>query len=103
MKLREPDARVLALRIAATFPGRTASTAQIKKLVPKYVTLTNADLTPSESRANEEKWQQIVGNVISHKETSTSIFSRGHAERTTDGIRVTDEGVAYLKRQGYSV
>lgn len=103
MKLGEPDARILALRIAATYPGRTATTAQIKRDVPRYVKLTDADLTPSDTRANEEKWQQIVGNVISHKGTSTSIFNRGFAVRTADGIRVTDEGVAYVKKLGYSV
>lgn len=103
MKLGEPAARVLALRIAATFPDRTATTAQIKKQVPKYVTLSDADLTPSESRTNEEKWQQIIGNVISHKGTSTSIFNKGFAVRTADGIRVTDEGAAYLTKLGYSV
>lgn len=103
MKLGEPAARILALRIAAACPGRTATTTEIKKKLPAYVRLTDADLTPSESRANEEKWQQIVGNVISHKGTSTSIFSKGFAVRTADGIRVTDEGVAYLKRLGYSV
>ncbi len=97
MKLNEKQARILALRIAASFPNREASTAQIKKAIPRFVTLTDADLTPSQSRANEEKWQQIVGNVISHKNSATSIFAKGHAERIRGGIRVTDAGAKFLE------
>jgi hypothetical protein len=39
--------------------------------------------------------------VISHKPSSTSIFTQGYAERLADGIRVTDAGVAYLARLGF--
>jgi hypothetical protein len=39
--------------------------------------------------------------VISHKPSSTSIFTKGYAERLPDGIRVTDAGVAYLASLGF--
>lgn len=99
-KLREPEARLLALRIAATFPNHEATTTQIKELLPDYRELTPADLIPSQKRDGECMWQQIVGNVISHKTSSTSLFSQGLAVRTQDGIRVTDKGVTLLKTKG---
>jgi hypothetical protein len=46
-------------------------------------------------------WQQITGNVVSHQQQGNSIFNEGLADRTDDGIRVTDKGVKYLKSLGY--
>lgn len=100
-RLREPEARKLSLRIAAARPNHEASTAYIKDEIPKYIELTELDLEPSDTRPHECKWQQIVGNVVSHQKSSTSIFSKGLAERTDDGIRVTPEGLAYLEKLGF--
>jgi hypothetical protein len=103
LKLREPEARILALRIAASFPGHQAETAQIKDEVPKYRKLGPADLKPSTTRKNECMWQQIVGNVVSHDKSNTSIFKQGYAIRLIKlkSIRVTDKGIAYLKKLGW--
>jgi hypothetical protein len=100
-RLREPEARILALRIAASRPRREAETSYIKDRVPDYITLTALDLEPSKTRSGEPVWRQIVGNVVSHEATSTSIFTAGHAEIIPDGIRVTDAGVAYLATLGF--
>jgi hypothetical protein len=100
-RLREPEARILALRIAATYPNREALTSEIKDAVPKYITFTAEDLKPSSTRTTECMWQQIVGNVVSHKPRSTSIFTKGYAVRIEDGIKVTDSGMAYLKSLGF--
>ena len=100
-RLREPEARILALRIAASRPNREASTTYIKDHVSDYIELTPIDLEPSPTRQHEQRWQQIVGNVVSHHDTSTSIFVRGFADRTDDGLRVTDAGVAYLAKLGF--
>lgn len=100
-RLREPEARDLALRIAAACDHHEASTTWIKDRIVDYVALTPVDLQPSSTRPQEQKWQQIVGNVVSHHQTATSIFSRGYADRTDDGIRVTELGLAYLKKKGF--
>lgn len=100
-RLREPEARILALRIAAGRPNREAETPFIKDRVPDYITLNELDLEPSKTRAGEPVWRQIVGNVVSHETTSTSIFTKGYAETIPDGIRVTDAGVAYLASLGF--
>ena len=102
-RLREPEARILALRIAASRPGQEAATAYIKDHVTDYIDLTPIDLERSPTRHNEQKWRQIVGNVVSHEQASTSIFNMGYAVRMPDidGIRVTDNGVEYLQELGY--
>lgn len=99
-KLREPEARDIWLQIAATFPNRRASTTDIKHLAPKYREMSVEDLKPSLTRNNETMWEQIMGNVISHQNASTSLFVRGLAIRTSDGLEVTDAGMAYLKKKG---
>jgi hypothetical protein len=101
-RLREPEARILALRIAAAQPGHEAATTLIKENVPDYIALTPHDLKPSTSRNTEKMWQQIVGNVVSHKQNSTSIFQNGYAIRLHEGIKVTEKGLAYLKSLGFS-
>ena len=102
-KLREPEARILALRIAAAFPNHQATTARIKKEVPNYRDLGEADLKPSRTRPNECMWQQIIGNVVSHEGAGTSIFNRGWAVYipSRNSIRVTEKGLAHLKSSGF--
>jgi hypothetical protein len=102
-KLREPEARILALRIAVTFPNYQAETAQIKDKVSNYRKLGPADMQPSKTRKNECMWQQIVGNVISHDKSAVSIFNQGYAVRLVSlkSIRVTQKGIDYLKKLGW--
>ena len=100
-KLREQEARILVLEIAATFPNHQASTTEIKDAAPRFREFSEDDLKPSETRRNECMWQQIIGNAIgSHEKSSTSIFNRGLAVRTRDGIRVTEKGIEFLKARG---
>ena len=100
-RLREPEARLLALKIAAMRPNHTATTTFIKKEVPKYIELTQADLAPSKSRTNEFRWQQIVGNIISHDKTLQGPFVRGYAVKANNGLAVTKKGVDYLNNMGF--
>jgi hypothetical protein len=83
--------------IAATMPNNEITTKQLKELIPDYIVLTPIDLAPSDTRANECLWHQVVGNVVSHQFTGTSIFTRGFAIRTEDGLIVTDAGIEFLE------
>jgi hypothetical protein len=62
---------------------------------------TAEDQKPSPARKNEKLWQQIIGNVVSHQQSSNRIFNEALAVRTEEGIRVTEKGVEYLKSSGY--
>jgi hypothetical protein len=101
-RLHESEARVLVLKIAAQQPRRAASTQFLKKEVPRYIELSPLDRAPSRSRARAQVWQQIVGNVISHKDVRTGPFAMGFAMKTPDGIAVTRRGMAYLSSIGFS-
>lgn len=100
-RLREREARVLALKIAAQQPDRTASTEEIKKAVPSYIELSALDLAQSTTRPREKMWQQIVGNVISHKGSPSGLFINGYARRTPNGLSVTEKGMVYLNSLGF--
>jgi len=100
-RLREAEARILALKIAAQRPNRTASTQFIKREVPKYTELSELDLRPSTTRPKEALWQQIVGNVISHQDSPAGPFKKGYATRTSNGLSVTEKGMSYLNSIGF--
>ena len=100
-RLREAEARILALKIASLHPDRTASTEEIKNEVPSYIELAPRDLAQSSTRPRENMWQQIVGNVISHRGSPSGLFLNGYARRTPDGLSVTDKGMDYLKSMGF--
>jgi hypothetical protein len=100
-RLREWEARFLVLRIAASFPHNEATTRQIKDAVPALIKLTTKDLEPSLTNPNECHWQEIIENVISSGKGIHCIFAKGYVIRLDDGIRVTPEGLAYLKMKGY--
>jgi hypothetical protein len=100
-RLREAEARILALKIAAQQHNRTATTGFIKQEVPKYTELSDLDLQRSPSRNNEPLWKQIVGNVSSHQESPAGIFMQGYATRTPEGLSVTEKGMTYLNNMGF--
>ena len=103
-RLREAEARMLALRIAAGGPKHEASVEEIKRRLPELHKLTDIDLAASKSRPREKNWELIVGNAVgSHNlpRIKTSLVARGLAERTAEGIRATDAGVDFLKQAGF--
>lgn len=101
-RLREPEARILVLKIAAQQPSRSAPTKFLKREIHKYIELSAKDRERSKSRGREELWQQIVGNVISHRNVREGPFVRGYAIKTANGISVTMKGLAYLSSMGFS-
>ena len=100
-RLDEAEARILALKIAAQRPNRTATTTHIKREVPNYIELSEVERRKSTTRVNESMWQQIVRNVISHQDGPEGPFVKGYARRTRDGLAVTKKGMDYLNSMGF--
>jgi hypothetical protein len=94
--------RVAALQVAAGSPDGKATMTQIKNEVHKYVDLTPEDRLPSKTRPNEAMYQQIVGNIVSHRQSRNNIFALGWATYTGDGIQITEAGRHYLKKLGFN-
>lgn len=102
-RLREPEARLLALKIAAGMPDRRASTQQLIDSASKFFAPSPNDLQPSSTRPLQPQWHQIIRNVISHRGSPHGPFHLGYAERTENGLAVTEAGIDYLRSRGYLV
>jgi hypothetical protein len=96
----EDEMRIAALRVAASKPHGKATTTELKNEVDQHVALTAEDLLPSNTRPNEAMYQQIVGNLVSHRASRNNIFAKGWAIYTGDGIQITDAGRQHLKNLG---
>lgn len=97
----EPEIAIAVLRICADAPGGEATIADLKRLVPDYINLTADDRVQSQTRPNEEVWEQIVRNIVSHRTAEGNIIAEGFAEHVHGGIRIADAGRNHLKRLGY--
>jgi hypothetical protein len=102
-RLREPEASILALKIAAQRPDRTASIEYITAALPSYTQLSARDLARSKSRPQESSWQQVVRNVFAHQQVQDGPFAQGYATRTPTGLAVTEKGLEFLNGMGFSV
>ena len=97
----ESEMRIGALQVARSKSGGCVSTTDIKGEIGRYVNLTPQDVVISQTRAREPMYCQIVGNLVSHSSTSRqSLFVRGLATRTDDGLCITDLGREYLRKLG---
>ena len=102
-RLREPEARILALKVAADQPNRQASTDVLINAIPRLTALSDVDMRPSLTRPAQPQWHQIVRNVISHRANPIGPFKLGYATRIKGGLAVTQKGVEYLRGLGFLV
>lgn len=94
---------IIAERILLHRLDRTATISELKKTLPNYTKLTRADLAQSPSRRNEKLWQQLVGNLVSHrKDKKTNLILDGVLEYLpkSRALRLTDDGVKHLRLKG---
>jgi hypothetical protein len=97
----ESEMRIGALQVARSKRNGCATTTEIKEEIGRFVDLTSKDMVISSTRSPEPMYCQIVGNLVSHRATSSrSLFVRGYATRTDDGLCITDFGRQYLARLG---
>lgn len=100
-RLREQEARLLALKIASESKDFTANMQDIREGVQKLYPLSPADRRPSPTRPAEQLWQQILRNVVSHRGSAKSIFAMGFAHKVGTGIQITKAGLDHLKKSGF--
>jgi hypothetical protein len=100
-RLREREARILVLKIAASQPDYSATIVKLREEVPRYFDLSSADKARSRSR-NEAAWQIVIRNTMSsHRKGTRTIFAQGWAEKIDGGVRVTPLGIDYLNSIGF--
>lgn len=66
-RVSEIDVATAVEKYLSGQPGGTATIYQIKKELPKYLTLSADDQEQSITRPNEELWEQQVRNIVSHR------------------------------------
>lgn len=89
----ETEISEAVLQILAEVPDGEAPLDRIKELIPEFIKLTDADRAQSDTRPNEELWEQLVRNIVSHKETEGNYIAEGFLESPRRGwLRITDSG-----------
>ncbi len=101
-RVTEAEVAFATLQIAASRPDGIATFHRLRKELPNYLKLSAADQAQSETRPNEELWEQLIRNIKSHFEVLGNIICEGYAIHVPRvGYRITDSGKRYLKRKGY--
>lgn len=93
-RIQQADLVIPAMQIAEAHGGSIDTTTLKAIMVQKF--------KPSHADAQENaNWQmnfeQIVGNLISNKNMTESMFTKKYAVQTEDGFSLTEKGSEFLK------
>ena len=100
-RVTEADVAFATLQIAVGRPDGVATFHRLRKELPIYLDLSVADRAQSETRPNEELWEQLIRNIKSHSDVPENIICEGYATHVPRvGYRITDQGRRYLIRMG---
>src|SRR5690554_3523386 len=89
----EADISEAVLKILAGRPNGEATIGYLKKQIPSVLTLTAGDRQQSVTRPNEELWEQLVRNIVSHKTTEGNYIAEGYLAAPSRGrLRITQAG-----------
>jgi hypothetical protein len=88
------------LRFLKNCPSGRADIRTIKDHIRNTFPLTDADQEQSETRGNEEMWEQQVRNLVSHRGAEGNIINEGLIAYAPGYLEVTDAGRYYLKSKG---
>jgi hypothetical protein len=100
-KTSEPVLGLAVMQVLASQPNHEATVQALILHVPDYVELTGEDRQQSETRPNEETWEQRVRNLKSHHRTPGNVIGEGFVERVSKGrYRLTEAGRLHLQHKG---
>jgi hypothetical protein len=96
--VRERDLVIPALSAAAESPGGEITTTKLIEVLTDRFSPDGHDANIIDGRA-DTYFSQKVRNLVCHRDTGTSMFTRGYALHIpeTESIRITDAGRAYLQ------
>lgn len=98
-RIGERDVRVPALRAMAAEPNGTVKTSKLISVLEEHFQPAGEDAEILDNR-NDSRFSQIVRNLVSHQNSSTSLFSRGLAEYddAAGTLTITAEGREFLAK-----
>ncbi len=92
-RITEVEVGHAVLQILASRSNGRATVRVLKSEIPNYLTLSAEDQAGSDTRTNEEIWEQQVRNLKSHKNTDGNIFQSGYVVSVGRGVwQITDSG-----------
>lgn len=95
-RIRERDLVIPALRAAARNGGTISMTNLIDEMIAEFDP-SGEDAEILDGR-HDSKFSQKVRNLVSHRESPSSMFSQGYAIYHKDGesIEITKSGISFL-------
>ena len=97
MPIRERDLAIPALRAAADKPNGEISTSDLIVELEALLQPEGSDAEILDGR-NDTKFSQKVRNLISHRDGQQTMFAKGYADYTGDGIKITAAGRIFLSQ-----
>ncbi len=96
-RIRERDLVIPALRAAAARPSGTITTSDLIAELTEHFAPDGQDAELLEGR-HDTYFSQKVRNLVSHRDSSTSMFTRGYAtySKSDESITITAAGRAFL-------
>lgn len=100
-RLEEHEARMLILRILSNAKKGQLTSSELKEEFPKYRKMSNADLSPSDTRSGAPVFHQIVQNATDRLDQNKGFYDPIYTQIIhADGkiVRITDAGRKFIKR-----
>lgn len=57
--------------------GGQAPISAVRRALPRYIQLSPADRTPSSTRPGEEFWEQLLRNIVCHRDCEGNPIKEG--------------------------
>lgn len=70
--------------------GGSATVTYVRRRIPKYLTLTSADLAPSPTRPGEQLWEQQVRNIVCHRDCDGNPIKTGKIRYSKRRLSLAD-------------
>lgn len=97
-RVSESDVAIATVKYLDGVVGKTATIRQIKNALPNYLNLSDADRVQSDTRPNEELWEQQVRNIVSHRTTPGNFICEGRLAHWPRRLSLTPAGEVYAKK-----
>src|ERR1700690_4196906 len=93
----ENDVAFAACQIAAAQSSGVATFHRMKREIPNHIPLSSADRAQSQTRPNEELWEQLIRNIKSHSGSEGNYIHEGYLDHVPRvGYRITPAGRRHL-------
>ncbi len=96
-RIRERDLVVPTLKAAAARHDGYIPTSDLIRELEEEFQPDGQDAEILDGR-NDSHFSQKVRNLVSHRNGASSMFSKGYAEYTGDGITITEDGRTFLSQ-----